>query len=361
MKIAHVSSHGGLNGAAKVVLYHIRQQIADGHEVTLFHRPGAWFLDQDLPASLRTVAIDLGGRLLKAHEIDAVGDAVEACGADVLHSHGTNADRIAASLYGKRNFATVATAHARIVHPHWRRHDRVIAPSLYTAKWYQGWRFVKKDKIDVVPNAILPHVSTVSRQDICAQLGIDPQAFLLVSVGDVCPRKNQSAAIPIVAALRAKSVDAQLVVIGRQGDKEMPKLEALAKKHDVTAFVHCIGVRSDVRDILPHFDMFVSTSKDEQASIVLLEAMSAGLPIASTPIGSALELVNTQDFGLLLDLATPDATANWMATFAGAPEKLIKARKLSTEALVKSVSVEAVNAQIINTYDRAIATHQQAR
>lgn len=53
-------------------------------------------------------------------------------------------------------------------------------------------------------------------------------------------------------------------------------------------------------------DAFVVTSRIEGGPVPLLEAMSSGLPVVSTKVGVASEIINDSDNGFLVDFDSPD-------------------------------------------------------
>jgi glycosyltransferase involved in cell wall biosynthesis len=70
-----------------------------------------------------------------------------------------------------------------------------------------------------------------------------------------------------------------------------------------------LGMRDDVADLLPAFDVFVLSSLWEGLPRVLVEAMAARLPVVATDVDGVGEIVIDHRTGLLVPPARPDRMA----------------------------------------------------
>ncbi|MGB0388506.1 MAG: glycosyltransferase [Ardenticatenaceae bacterium] len=100
---------------------------------------------------------------------------------------------------------------------------------------------------------------------------------------------------------------AHLLVIG-SGPLCVP-LQAYAKQLGIAEFVHFLGSRHDVLDILSLLDLFVSSSLWEGFPTVLLEAMTMGVPVIATNVSGSRELVKTGVTGILVPPRSPNHLA----------------------------------------------------
>jgi len=226
-------------------------------------------------------------------------------------------------MYMFGRIPTVAKAAARIKHIHWRFHDAVIAPSPYTVDWYTRTRLVAANRLNMVPNFLRPEgfeaPDDTMRGKIRLELGLPDTAFVIASVGGIQTRKNQSAMVPIVRALKDRGVDVHCVLIGGRDKSEAPKLLKEAEDQSVLPLFHLLGHRNDARRLLPGFDAIVSTSRDEQASIVLLEGLAAGLPLYFSNVGSAPSIIVDGENGLVFELDRTAPLIDALYHLAGSP------------------------------------------
>lgn len=90
-------------------------------------------------------------------------------------------------------------------------------------------------------------------------------------------------------ALAAAGTPARLVVAG--DGPERPALEALAASLGIAAQVRFAGHVADPAPLLRTLDVFAMSSDTEQMPLSLLEAMAAGLPVASTDVGDVAAML----------------------------------------------------------------------
>jgi glycosyltransferase involved in cell wall biosynthesis len=135
----------------------------------------------------------------------------------------------------------------------------------------------------------------VGRRRIRDEIGIPDEAWVVGTVGRLAPEKDQALLIEAMAPLL--SAGRRLVIVGEGAERDA--LRARIARTPGGRYVHMLGEREDVEDILAAFDAFALTSRTEGLPLVLLEAMAAGLPVLSTAVGGIPDLVNDGLTGLL--------------------------------------------------------------
>jgi glycosyltransferase involved in cell wall biosynthesis len=73
--------------------------------------------------------------------------------------------------------------------------------------------------------------------------------------------------------------------------------------------VKLLGYVKHIDQLLAAIDLFVLPSLSEGLPISLLEAMAAGKPVLASAVGGILEVVENDDFGVLVPPADPSALA----------------------------------------------------
>jgi len=145
-----------------------------------------------------------------------------------------------------------------------------------------------------------------------AELGVAPGRLVIGSVGCLAPRKDYGTLLDAVAALAGRGLEPALVLVG-DGD-ERPRLERRAAELGIADRVRFLGERADVERLLPLFDVFVLSSRDEGIPNALLEAMAAGRPAVATAVGGTPEVLEDGRTGWLVPPGDPPALAAALAT-----------------------------------------------
>jgi 1,2-diacylglycerol 3-alpha-glucosyltransferase len=167
--------------------------------------------------------------------------------------------------------------------------DLAIVPSETAGAWLSNYG-VQTPQV-VVPTGV--EISPpMDRQTLRRSLGFKRDEVILLSVGRLAPEKNPLAIIESFA-LTAKDVQrARLVIVG--DGPLMNKLKARVHELDLEPRVRFTGPRSpsETAAFLAASDALAMTSFNETQGLVVLEAMSHGLPVVAVNQGGASEQVS---------------------------------------------------------------------
>lgn len=117
-----------------------------------------------------------------------------------------------------------------------------------------------------------------NRGDIRAELGLGKEDFLVLSVGELNPNKNQQVILRALAQVKDPQI--HYLLCGK-GD-ELEHLKQLTSELHLERQVHFLGYRKDVVDICSQADLFVMPSRREGLGLAALEAMYSGLPLITS-------------------------------------------------------------------------------
>ncbi|WP_455377560.1 glycosyltransferase [Petrachloros mirabilis] len=154
------------------------------------------------------------------------------------------------------------------------------------------WRLFQ-DNVSVVRPGIDPRpfhssIDQAARDRIREEFGARRQDFLVGTVACLKPQKAPEDFVAVAQAVCAQEPNARFVLIG---DGELrSRVEALIEQNRLQDRVRLPGWRRDVDRAMNSFDALLLTSHWEGLPRVILEAMSAGLPIVATRVGGVEEV-----------------------------------------------------------------------
>lgn len=129
-----------------------------------------------------------------------------------------------------------------------------------------------------------------------AAIGIHDDRTVAVFVGHEFERKG----LPLVIGGLGRATGVTLVVVGG-GPDMIRRAEAQAREAGVADRVVFAGTHDDPVPFLWASDVLVLPSAYEANALVLLEALSCGLPVVATRVGFAPDLVEDGENGFLVD------------------------------------------------------------
>jgi glycosyltransferase involved in cell wall biosynthesis len=103
----------------------------------------------------------------------------------------------------------------------------------------------------------------------------------LVMVGNFVPVRAQSSVCQFLKGLKDKGVNFDFYFVGRKSDAEPWRYDNCVRyceENGLKNFVHFLGARADVPQILKHVDAFVYGTDHDTFGIAVIEAVAAGLP-----------------------------------------------------------------------------------
>lgn len=177
----------------------------------------------------------------------------------------------------------------------WTHH--YIANSFSTREWSSRVEKIPVEKISVIYNALdlEPACAPAERirESSRSSLGLPLHAFVAGIVANLRPVKCIDQFIKAAREVKNVCSNAYFVVVGScagDGIEEL-KLRSLTKELGLEDCLLFLGERRDVYQLLPAFDVGVLTSCSESFSNSLVEYVSVGLPVVTTDVGGAREIV----------------------------------------------------------------------
>ena len=143
----------------------------------------------------------------------------------------------------------------------------------------------------------------VVREEVRATLGTPPETVVVVMVSRIEGWKGHGVLVEALGRLRDLPNWECWMVGGPQRPEEevlFTSLQQQAKDLGVAPRIRWLGHRGDVRRLLAGADVYAQPNNEPEAfGITLVEALYAGLPVVTSKLGGALEIVD-ESCGVLL-------------------------------------------------------------
>lgn len=245
---------------------------------------------------------------------------------EIVHSHLPSAAVLARALVS--NTAHVYTEH-NIVDSYrqptrslnrltYARNRAVIAVSDAVAQSIAGY---PGPEPTVVPNGVSIEVTDEEVAAVRIELGLEPDAPLVVHVGNIRPYKGHSTLIEATKSVLEKIPETVVISIGgEKNEGDLEHLERASRAAGVNGRLRFLGRRDDARSFIAAADLVVNPSDVEGLPVSLLEALALGIRVVATDVGGVSSVVEHERTGLLVPSGQPESLAAAMVRSLTSPE-----------------------------------------
>lgn len=182
---------------------------------------------------------------------------------------------------------------------------------------------LKRDVIYAPVQPIGPDLASHERATIRRELDADDDNVALIQASRISPWKGHELLFDAFARIRDLPGWVYCLVGGPQTSAEESWLRHLRRRADslgIAERIRFVGQRNDVPRLLQAADIHCQpNARPEPFSIGLVEAMSAGLPVAGTALGGSTEIVD-ESCGILVKPGDAEALAEALRSLIASPE-----------------------------------------
>lgn len=288
----------GMGGAQRLVEMQAQALVGSTHSVCVVNLAGTSAISQKLQAQGAEV-LNIGlGSLRNFRGLVNVSRAIHRWGPTIVHAHLLHATLIGAALAKLCRARFIVTLHNEVpdeggflcrckvrMESLILKYvaDLVIGCGPLVAKTRGGRLGIVNTR--VISNCVRPLVALLpaERLKVRTELGFHSDDFLIVAIGRLSHQKGFDVLVDAFLKASDHIQSARLLIVG-EGENHAA-LANLIESHRNGNRILLLGPRWDVERILGAADLFVLSSRWEGLPLVILEAMSAGLPIIATNVG----------------------------------------------------------------------------
>lgn len=242
-----------------------------------------------------------------------LADVIRKADAEIVHAHDVYANILAVpaartarapAIISSRRWwkATPRRVHRILNRISYAMSDATVANAQSVASMLVSDERLSRRKVHVIPNIIdeslLEPAAPTDRATIREELGISQDALAIMCVARLVPIKNHRMLLNAFSDALREVPELQLALVG--GGELQQTLEDLAKELGIADKVIFAGERHGAARCFRAADIAVLTSFSEGMPNSLLEAMACGLPVISTAVGGAVDLVMPGETGILV-------------------------------------------------------------
>jgi glycosyltransferase involved in cell wall biosynthesis len=208
-------------------------------------------------------------------------------------------------------------------------------------------RWIIKEKIKVLPNGVSFRVS----ENVMKKSKFDNKG-VIGTVANFRPEKDHITLVHAFKKIIMSNIDCELWLVGDGPTRK--NIELLVEKLDLEKKVRFWGTVLDPSELYKQMDVFVLSTHYEGHPLVVLEAMSFGLPIVASRISSIPEVITDNYNGLLFN---PGDSTHLATTLM----KLLEDKKLFER--ISNTSLETVRSlphmddwanRVLDVYEQAL-------
>jgi glycosyltransferase involved in cell wall biosynthesis len=237
---------------------------------------------------------------------------------DIVHLHSYMSGEFALFLKDKYKIPFVVTEHSSgFARNTLSNHAHLLAQKTY---------LLSNANLAVSPQLSILLNEKYSGNFSCMPNGIDTDFFNLkpftekksfdfINVALLDKNKNQKMLIQAFARVFKSHPSIKLTIVG--DGIEYNSLQEFIKEKGMQSQISLYGKahRKTVKTLLQKSDAFVLSSTYETFGVVLIEAMSSGLPVVSTKCGGPQSIIKSDKLGLLCDLNEESLSKNLIALY----------------------------------------------
>ncbi len=156
------------------------------------------------------------------------------------------------------------------------------------------------------------------RAEVRAELGVDSQELLALTVANLRPEKGYDVLLDAARLAADRGLPLRFAAVGR-GPLE-DELRERSGQLGLEGRLQFLGQRYDVLRLLTAADLFVLASRQEGLPVSLMEATSVGAAIVATSVGGVPQVITDGVDGLVVPPGDPPALVDALVRLVGDPD-----------------------------------------
>lgn len=179
-----------------------------------------------------------------------------------------------------------------------------------------------------------------TREQVLAELHLPRGTRMMATVAPLSWSSRIKNLVWAADLLKVIRDDTHLLVIG--DGPQRAGLERYRRLCRIDERVHFLGFRHDLAHLLPHIGLLWQAGKTENLSMVVLEAMAAGVPVVAADTQANRELVIPGETGFLVPLGDRAGFSRRANTLLNDPELARRVTTAAQQRIAKDFTIESM-------------------
>ncbi len=369
MKILQVSSAMSLGGGETHVIDLCQALIERHHEVHLALRLQSPLRDRLASSSVTFHDVPLRNSL-DVGSAQRLSHIIQHQQIDIIHGHVARDYAVCAlARRGAGRGQLVLTRHHYLpIKENWgyrwlfRQVGRVISVSEFVRQGLITSLNLPSDQIVTIPNWITPDEYRQLPDPQFARNRFDVhEPFVVGMIGQITPAKGQEEFVRAAGLIASQRDDVAFLIAGQEQDQRTPftrRLRSLADEAGLGKRLKFIGRVEQLPEFFAALTVFVVPSWQEAFSIVLIQAMAAGVPVIASDIGGPAEIITHGVTGLLVPPRHVEIVAGAINSLLDHPDQQTQLAEAARQEVQRRFERETVINQIESIYqDLVLDSH----
>ena len=209
-----------------------------------------------------------------------------------------------------------------------------------------------RSKAEVVHNGIDCQKFTEepgAKKFIRTELRIPQDALVVGHIGRYDPQKDHATLLEAMPIVRATLPNVHFVLAGKGITWSNVGLFSKFDRAEDGPWLHLLGPRSDIGNLLMSMDIVCSSSRGESFPNAVLEAMASGIPCVSTNVGDVTKLIG--ETGIIVQPEAPNALADGcISLLSRHPDERKELGERARQRVLNQFSLEKTAARFVEIY-----------
>ena len=230
-----------------------------------------------------------------------------------------------------------------------KRAHKILVLSKYTKDMILEKYKIDESKIIISPNPIDTDIFSPDRND--------HEGIRILFVGRINdPRKNVSMLMDAFSKLISKRQDVKLWLVGEEPSENLRNLASQLNISNKVKYFKDVP-HDEIVNFYQSCDVFALPSYQEGLGIVVLEAMSCGLPVVSTRCGGPEWLLQDGENALLVENNDVDAFASNLLVLVKDRELRSRIRLQARKTIIEKCSLKSVEPVFVLALQELMSTN----